>query len=321
MPDNRLGTVLNPRTLQDAIDQAKLADVLGYDSIWSTDGMSRDAFVLLGACAPATTRVGLGTAIVTILPRHPSVMARSALSLNEVSGGRFRLGIGTGHRAGVENALGIEWTEPKETMREYIDLLRGLFDGPVKHHGKRWDVEWGYPQPIPPAPSIHLAALNPPLMELAGEIADGVVLWMATPEYIRDVVVPKCLAGRQKAGKTLDGFDIIAPVPAAVTDDVPAARKVMKAELARYATIPFYRREFMNAGYRAELDSFDAVRANGGDIGEALPDRLADSLGVAGSAAEVRAFIKRFRDAGASLPLVRPIYGPDVARTLREAIV
>ncbi|MBV8085611.1 MAG: hypothetical protein JO247_12440 [Chloroflexi bacterium] len=95
----------------------------------------------------------------------------------------------------------------------------------------------------------------------------------------------------------------------------------MKTELARYATIPFYRREFMNAGYRTELDSFDSARGNGGELGEALPDRLSDALGLAGSADEVRAFVKRFRHAGANLPLIRPIYGPDIARTLREAIV
>ena len=143
---------------------------------------------------------------------------------------------------------------------------------------------------------------------------------MSTVEYVRDVVVPKCLAGRQKAGKTLEGFDIICPVPVAITGDVPAARKAMRTELARYATIPFYRREFLNAGYRTELDRFDAVRQNGGELGEALPDRLADALGLAGSAGEVRAFIQSFREAGANLPLVRPIYGPDIARTLREAI-
>lgn len=317
MPD-RLGTVLVPRSLDDAIEQAKLADELGYDSIWTTDGMSRDAFVLLTACAGATKNVGLGTAIVTILPRHPTVMARSALTLNEVAGGRFRLGVGSGHRQAVENTLGIEWTEPSETMREYIDLLRGFFAGPVKHHGRRWDIEWGYPQPIPPAPSIHLAALNPPLMELAGEIADGVVLWMATPEYIRDVVVPKCRAGREKAGKTLDGFDIIAPVPCAVTDDPAAAGKIMRTELARYAGIPFYRREFLNAGYRAEIEAFERDRQTK-EPGDALPDRLANALGFVGSASEVRAFIQRFQEAGTNLPLVRPIYPPDVARTLREA--
>ena len=244
-------------------------------------------------------------------------MARSALTLNEVSGGRFRLGVGSGHRQGVEGALGIEWSDAGETMREYITVVRQLFEGPVKHHGKRWNIEWGYPQPIPPAPSIHLAALNPPLMELAGEIADGVVLWMATPEYIRDVVVPKVAAGRQKAGKTLDGFDIIAPVPVAVTDDVAAANKTMRSELARYAGIPFYRREFLNAGYRDEIAAFDRDRQTK-EAGEALPDRLANALGFVGKADAAKAFVQRFRDAGANLPLVRPMHPPDVARTLRS---
>lgn len=318
----RLGTVINlGNDFRQAVERVQLADELGYESAWITDGMARDAFVVLTAFAGATAQITLGTAIVTLYPRHPTVMARQALALDEVSGGRFVLGIGTGHRSSMETQLGYQMGDAVAATREYIDVLRQAFTtGKVSHHADFWNVEWSYPIPRAREPKIVLAALNPPLMELSGEVADGVVLWMASDSYVRDVVVPRVTAGRARAGKTLEGFDIIAPIPVAITDDVEAAETQLRTGIARSGGQPFYRREYLNAGFKEEVAEMDAIRARGGDPATAVSDRLADAIGKVGSPAEVRACIQRFRAAGANLPVIRPVFERDTERTLREAI-
>ncbi|MBV9581123.1 MAG: LLM class flavin-dependent oxidoreductase [Chloroflexi bacterium] len=318
----RLGTVITlGNDFQQSVGHVQLADELGYDSAWITDGVARDAFVALTAFAGATARITLGTSIVTFYPRHPTVMARQALSLDEVSGGRFVLGIGTGHRSSMETQLGYTMGDPLAATREYVDILRQVFTtGKAVHQGEFWNVDWSYPLPRARELKIVLAALNPPLIELSGEIADGVVLWMASDSYVRDVVVPRVTAGRARAGKSLDGFDIIAPIPVAVTYEVDTAEAQLRTGIARSGAQPFYRREYLNAGFNEEVAAMDALRAGGGDPSEAVSDRLADAMGKVGTPAEVRACIQRFRAAGANLPVIRPLYEADTERTLRESI-
>jgi alkanesulfonate monooxygenase SsuD/methylene tetrahydromethanopterin reductase-like flavin-dependent oxidoreductase (luciferase family) len=318
----RLGAVITlGNDFQAAMGHVQFADGLGYESAWITDGNGRDAFVVLTAFASVTAQIALGTSIVTLYPRHPTVMARQALSLDEVSGGRFVLGIGTGHRSSMETQLGYAMGDAVSATREYVDVLRQVFTtGKASHRGVFWNVDWSYPIPRPRELKIVLAALNPPLMELSGEIADGVVLWMASDSYVRDVVVPRVAAGRARVGKALDGFDIIAPIPVAITDDVEKAGAQLRSGIARSGGQPFYRREYMNAGFTEEVAEMDAIRSRGGDPAQAVSDRLANAIGRVGSPTEVRAFIQRFRAAGANLPVIRSIYEPATERTLRESI-
>ena len=318
----RLGTVITlGNDFHTAIGHVKLADELGYESAWITDGVARDAFVVLTAFAGATSRITLGTSIVTFYPRHPTVMARQALSLDEASDGRFVLGIGTGHRNSMETQLGYQMGDALAATREYVNVLREVFTtGKASHHGEFWNVEWSYPLARPRDLKIVLAALNPPLMELSGEIADGVVLWMAPESYVHDVVAPRVAAGRARVGKSLDGFDIIAPIPVAITDDVEAAGAQLRTGIARSGGQPFYRREYLNAGFREEVAEMDELRARGADPAAGVSDRLADAMGKVGSPAEVRACIERFRAAGANLPVIRPLSESDTERTLRESI-
>lgn len=318
----RLGTVITlGKDFQTAVDHVRVADELGYESAWVTDGIGRDAFVVLTAFAGATAQITLGTSIVTFYPRHPTVMARQALSLDEVSAGRFVLGIGTGHRNSMETQLGYTMGDALAATREYVDVLRQVFTtGRVTHRGEFWNVDWSYPLSRPRELRIVLAALNPPLMELSGEIADGVVLWMASDSYVRDVVVPRVAAGRARVGKSLDGFDIIAPIPVAITDEVERAEAQLRTGIARSGGQPFYRREYLNAGFTKEVAEMDALRERGGDPTQAVSDRLSDAMGKVGSQEDVHAFIQRFRSAGANLPVLRPIYERDTERTLREAI-
>jgi alkanesulfonate monooxygenase SsuD/methylene tetrahydromethanopterin reductase-like flavin-dependent oxidoreductase (luciferase family) len=301
----RLAAFISPGgDLPAAVGLARLAEERGYESVWVTHGVGRDSFLVLAAYAAATTQLGVGNGVVPIYPRHPVAMAQAALTLAELSGGRFRLGIGVSHRASMEAMLGLQVLDPLPLMREYVAVLRGALGAGAAFEGKYYRVHWSLGLPTrPTAPPLYLAALGPKMCELAGEVADGVILWLCTPAYVRDVAMPALERGRRRAGKTLEGFDVVASVPLAVADDVPAARAAFRAELARYAALPFYRAMMQSSGLAEGLRAFDRDGA--------VPDAMADALGAVGDAATARAYVQAYRRAGVTLPAVRPITFPD----------
>ena len=205
--------------------------------------------------------------------------------------------------------------EPLAVMREYVAVLRGALGTGAAFEGKHYRVHWSLALPTRPAASpIYLAALGPKMCELAGEIADGAILWLCPPDYVRDVARPAIERGRRRAGKTLDGFELMAAVPLAVADDVGAANKAFRAELARYAALPFYRAMMEASGLGEGLRAFDRDGA--------VPESMATALGGVGDAGTARAYLEAYRKAGVTLPAVRPITFPDAPwyrRTLEEA--
>jgi F420-dependent oxidoreductase-like protein len=308
----RLGAYLSPRDrLATAIDLTRRAEALGYDSVWLTHGLGRDGFVVLAAYAHATERIGLGTGVVPIYPRHPVAMAQEASTLMEVSGGRFRLGIGLSHRPSMVDALGLQMGEPLRVMREYLAVLRAALQGRASFEGRYYRVRWtGAFQA--PAPPVLLAGLAPPMLELAGELADGVVLWLCGPAYVRDVAIPALARGRARAGKALEGFEVVAAVPLAVTEDHAGVTRLFREELCRYLALPYYRTMFRASGFSDALAAFDRDRAPGRDA-EAVPAALVDALGAIGDARRVRAEVEAYRRAGVTLPVVRPIGPPEAS--------
>ncbi|HEU5320342.1 MAG TPA: LLM class flavin-dependent oxidoreductase [Methylomirabilota bacterium] len=301
--------------LAPAVDLARQAEALGYEGVWVTHGLGRDSFVVLAAYGAATGRVRLGNGVVPIYPRHPVATAQAALTLSELTGGRFVLGLGVSHRPAMEAMLGLTLADPLGAMREYVAVLRGAFGEGAALEGTHYRVRWSYGVPRrPPAPPIYLAALSRPMLELAGEIADGAVLWLCPPDYVRDVAVPALERGRRRAGKALAGFDVVAAVPLAVTEDRAAALAAFRGELARYAALPFYRAMLQASGLGAHLATFDRE-------GE-VPVPLAEALGAVGDAAACRGYVDAYRRAGATTPAIRPITFPDAPwyrRTLEAA--
>ena len=316
MATHRRAAFLNPgRDLAGGVDLARRAEGLGYESVWVTHGSGRDSFLVLAAYGAATTRLGLGNGVVPIYPRHPVAMAQAALTLSELTGGRFTLGLGVSHRASMEAMLGLTLREPLAVMREYVAVLRGALGGGAAFEGRHYRVKWSLAVPErPPTPPLYLAALSRNMLELAGEIADGVVLWFCSPDYVRDVAVPALGRGRARAGKTLAGFEIVAAVPLAISDDAPGALTAFRAELARYLTLPFYRAMLEASGLGKELALFD----RSGEVAEGLTR----AVGAVGGAEAGRSFVRAYREAGVTLPAIRPITFPDAPwyrRTLEEA--
>jgi probable F420-dependent oxidoreductase len=315
-PRLRRAAYLSPgQDLAAAVELARRAEALGYESVWVTHGLGRDSFLVLAAYAAVTTRLGLGNGVVPIYPRHPVAMAQAALTLAEMTRGRFVLGVGVSHRETMEGMLGLPLRAPLATMREYVGVLRGALGEGADFAGEHYRARWSLALPRRPAPPrVYLAALSQRMLELAGELADGAILWLCTPAYVRDVALPALTRGRARAGLGLDGFEIVAAVPLAVTDEPAAAHRAFAAELTRYLTLPFYRAMLEASGLGDGVRAFDREGA--------VPDTLVEALGGVGDAARARAYVAAYRAAGVTLPAIRPITFPDAPwyrRTLEEA--
>jgi alkanesulfonate monooxygenase SsuD/methylene tetrahydromethanopterin reductase-like flavin-dependent oxidoreductase (luciferase family) len=310
------------KSLDQAIERVRKAEELGYDSVYVTHIAARDSLTVLMAYAAATERVKIGTGVVPIYSRTPVAMAQTAATIDEYSGGRMVLGMGVSHRVTVENWYGTTIERPLKAMREYVGILRACFAGEDPPPGELFQTAFrfmGY-QPRADLP-IYVSALQPRMLELAGEIADGVVLWLCNPGYIRDVVIPHVRAGRERAGKTLDGFDVVAAVPSAVTDDEDAAYEVMRTDLITYWSLPFYRAMIEGSGFGDDISAFDAGM-QAGDVDRArgaISDRFLESLTAIGSGDDVRAGVARYAEAGATSPCIGSVPRTDFNETLAAA--
>lgn len=309
------------RSLEAALERVRLAEELGYSSIFTTQLAGRDALTVLAAYAANTQNVLIGTGVVPIYARSPAAMAQAAATVDEMSKGRLILGLGVSHKITVENWYGSHIGKPVTEMREYVGAVRAMFAGENPPHGDRFGSNFHFMgfQPRPDIP-IYIAGLSPKMLELAGEIADGVVLWLCTPEYIRDVVVPNVREGRRKAGKELEGFDIVAAVPSAVTDEVDGARATLRADLTPYFLLPFYRKMIERSGYDADIRLFDEAMETGETSAAtgAISDGYLENLAAIGPADIAAAAIERYRDAGATSPCIGPVPGTDFTNTLES---
>ena len=317
-----LGTFISVgRSLATALDRVRLAELLGYHSVFTTHLAGRDSLTVLAAYAGVSESVQLGTGVLPIYSRTPVATAQQAVTIDEMSGGRLTLGIGVSHSVTVENWYGGQIRKPVSAMRDYVGILRAVFAGTDPPESETFPTRFHFlgVQPRPDLP-IYVAALSPRMLELAGEVADGVVLWLCNPDYIRDVVVPHVREGRRKAGKDLEGFDIVAAVPTAVTDEVDGARATLRADLSPYFLLPFYRRMIERSGYEADVTLFDDAMERGDASGAAIAisDGFLENLAAIGPPDIAAATVERYRDAGATSPCIGPIPGTDFTTALES---
>lgn len=315
-----IGTFISAgRSLEQAIERVRLAESLGYDSTYVTHIAGRDSLTVLAAYAAATERIRLGTGVLPIYSRTPAATAQTAATIDELSGGRMVLGVGVSHRLTVEAWYGLSIDRPVAEMREYVGAIRAMFRGEEPPEGEKWPTKFrfmGYD--VRPELPIYVAALSPNMLRLAGEIGDGVLLWLCDPPYVRDVVIPEVTKGRERAGKGLEGFDIVPAVPAAVTADRDATLERLRGDLVTYLSLPFYRSMLERSGFGGEIAGFDEGIA-AGDVERAkasMSEAMLDSLGGFGGGAEVRGAVERYLDAGATSPGVSPVPTADFDATL-----
>ncbi len=318
------GCFISPgRTVEGAIERVRLAESLGYETVYTTHIAGRESLTVLTAYALATREIRVGSGVVPIYTRTPATMAQTAVTIDELSGGRLTLGLGVSHRPVVEGWHGQTIDRPVREMREYAGIVRAILRGEDPPASEKWPTGFRLVgvDPRPQLP-VYIAALSPAMLRLAGEIGDGVILWLCCPSYIRDVVIPEVAAGRERAGRTLKGFDVVAAVPYAVVEDRAAAHAAMRRELLPYFGLPFYRAMIERSGFGEEIAAFDTA-AGGSDVEAmqgAISERFLSELGAVGSAEDVREGVARYRDAGATSPCVGPVAHTDFAATLRAGV-
>jgi F420-dependent oxidoreductase-like protein len=307
------------RSLETALQRVELAERLGYESAYLTHIAARDSLTTLMAYASRTERIRLGTGVMPIYSRAPVTTAMSAATVDEFSNGRLILGLGVSHRPTIEGWYGDEIGKPVKEMREYVEIVRAIFRGEDPPEGERFRSGFhfmGYEarDDIP----IYIAALSPGMLRLAGEIADGVILWLCNSEYVRDVIVPEVTKGRERAGRPLEGFDIVAAVPSAVTSDPDDARAKLRGELVRYFSLPFYRAMIERSGFGEDIAGFDEGMQSGGPEAAiaAISDRFLSVLAAIGSAEEAAESLRRYQEAGATSPCVGAVSKTDFDATL-----
>jgi F420-dependent oxidoreductase-like protein len=310
------------RSFDDALDRVRLAETLGYESVYVTHIAGYESLTVLAAYARATSRVRLGTGVVPIYSRTPATMAQTAATLAAISGGRFTLGLGLSHRVVAEAWHGQTIDRPVAEMREYVTIVRAVLAGEDPPSGAKWRSAFRLAGLGPfPDVRIYVGALSPGMLRLAGEIADGVVLWLCNPAYIHNVVVPEVAEGRERAGRPADGFDVVAAVPAALASDPAAAYGAMRRDLVTYFGLPFYRAMLERSGFAEDIGAYDAAAARGDGDGmqAAISDRFLAALTAVGDEETVRAGVARYRDAGATSPCIGPIPKTDFDATLKAA--
>ena len=291
------------KSLETALQRVELAERLGYESTYVIHIAARDSVTTLMAFASRSERMRLGTGIMPIYSRTPVATAQSFATLDEFSGGRAVIGLGVSHRPLVEAWYGQTIDKPLRETREYVAVLRAILRGEDPPRGERFRSAFHFMNYEPRADlPIYLAALGPGMLRLAGEIADGVILWLCNPDYVRDVVVPKVAEGRERAGKPLEGFDIVAAVPSAVTGEPEEARGRLRSELIPYFHLPFYRAMIERSGFEPDIEKADP---------------FISALAAIGTADEANAVIDRYLDAGTTSPGVGPIPKTDFDATLR----
>jgi alkanesulfonate monooxygenase SsuD/methylene tetrahydromethanopterin reductase-like flavin-dependent oxidoreductase (luciferase family) len=305
-----------------AIARVKLADELGYEAVYVTQIAGRDALTVVTAYALNTSTIRVGTGVVPIYTRTPVTMAQTAVTIDELSGGRLNLGLGVSHRPVVEGWYGQTIDKPVAEMKEYVAIVRAILRGEDPPPGEKWRTGF-HLVGVDPRPDVPIfgAALSPGMLRAVGEVCDGVVLWLCNPNYIRDVVVPEVTVGRERAGKGLEGFEIVPAVPAALVDDKADAFGAMRRELLTYFSLPFYRAMIERSGFEADVAAFDEAAAKGDPeaMAAAISNDYLALLTAVGDEEGVRAGVARYADAGATSPCVGPIPKTDFEATLRAA--
>ena len=318
-------------------EEARLAEALGYDGI-VTEETKDDPFIVLALAAQTTTRIGLATGVAIAFPRAPVVTALAAWTLQRLSKGRFTLGLGSQVKGHIERRYGMGWTPPGPWMRDYVGALRAIWEcwqnGGTKlhydsaHYKLSLMVPLFAPPPIEhPRIPIQLAAVNPFMCQIAGEVADGIRAHpVCTPRYIEEVMLPAARKGAAKAGREFAGFEIAAmPLVATAPDRAGLEARVrdVRARVAFYASTPTYLIAFESQGYgevARTLQSYSRAQ-RWEEMPGFISDEMLDHYAVIGTHDEIAQKLNaRFAGVASHLEFAIPVGGEADKAQLRELL-
>ena len=325
-----------------SLDMEKILEIerLGYDSVWSAEAYGSDAVTPAAWIAALTTRIHVGTGIMQMAGRTPAATAMTAMTLDGLSGGRFRLGLGVSGPQVVEGWHGLPFGKPLTRTREYVEIVRAIFrrEQPLEYRGEYYQVPYAGPDATglgKPLKSIlhgradipiYLAAVGPKNVALAAEIADG---WIPVFFSARRMKMFRewLDEGFRRAGKSGAGFDIMPMVAVVVGDDVAACRRTVKAKLALYVGgmgargRNFYNDLARRYGYEDAAKAIQDLYLSGrkADAEAAVPDALVDEVALCGPRERVRERLEEWRSAGVTTLMVAG--DREAARTMAELVL
>jgi 5,10-methylenetetrahydromethanopterin reductase len=282
---------------------AREAEDVGFDAIFAAE-VNNDVMATAQLMGAATRRIQVGTWIANIYVRHSYVCAQGAALIADATDGRFVLGLGVSHPP-VNKALGIEMGDAPSALRRYVTSVRSWLkgEGPATHLPQRPTA-----RPVP----LYVAAVTSRTVELAGELADGIMPFLWSAERVRK---SKAWVDRGRAKASgLGKVDVTLGLPTFVGDDLKEMREAARANLGLYTTFPFFQRLFRASGFTAEAEEMEK-----GGGGAALSDRILDAVCLTGPMARCREQLAAFRSAGVDLPILVAPIGVDATRGVIKA--
>jgi probable F420-dependent oxidoreductase len=315
-------------TLAEMADAGRRAEEAGAEVLWTSE-LHRSATVSAAALAATTTRARIGTSIALAFARSPMITALEALDLDELSGGRFVLGLGSGVQRLNEDWHNARFGKPVPHLREAVRNIRLFWSTCATGAEMRVDGEYepmrirGYQRPFAvPATAIpvYLAAMGPLMTRLAGEIADGwISLELCSPGYLAERVMPDLTAGVARApGKTRADLDVVVSACCSIADDVAVARRRSAGLVGFYASVKTYAEFFafhgLAADQRAVVDAF-RDRASSDDLADSVSAPMVDALTMTGTRADVVERVKAYDGLADSVKLSPPTHGLPTAET------
>ncbi len=321
---------------------AREADVLGFSCVWAAEAYGSDVPTVLAWVGAQTQQIGLGSSILQIPARSPAMAAMTAATLDSLSGGRFRLGLGVSGPQVSEGWHGVRFAQPLARTREYVDIVNlALSRKRVRYEGKHYTL------PLPDGPGkalqltvhpvrdhipIYLASVGPKNLELTGEIADGWLAIFLSTEFVGEQL-ELISAGRAKAGKTLDGFDVVATAPLSIHDDLQVAADPIRGYAALYIggmgsrEVNFYNQLAVRMGFEGEAAAIQEkfLSRDYEGAAAAVPMDFIDSTSLLGPAPRIAERMAEFAAAGVTTLNVVP-YGAtiedrlDSLRTAAQAL-
>ncbi len=247
MAEKRIGVAVMARDAAGILANIEEAERLGIHAAWLTaGGVGQDPLMIYAAAASRTRTILMGTSIVQLWPRHPIALAQAARTLADLAPGRFRLGVGPSHEAGMEATYGVEFRQPLGHLREYLRILKALLQqGSVDLDGRFYKAHARASAPcdVP----VMASALRQGSFELCGAEADGAISWVCPGVYLRDVALPAMRSGAQQAGRPVP--PLITHAPVCVHDNRQEALAAAREQLGFYPRAPFYAQMFVDAGF------------------------------------------------------------------------
>ncbi|SHG25871.1 probable F420-dependent oxidoreductase, Rv3520c family [Streptoalloteichus hindustanus] len=324
------------------LELAKEADALGYSVVWVAEAYGSDGPTVLSWIAAQTERIDVGSAIFQIPARTPTMTAMTAATLDTLSGGRFRLGLGVSGPQVSEGWYGVKFDRPLARTREYVEIVRkALSRERVVHEGPNWTL------PLPGGPGkalkltvhpvrehipVYIAAIGPKNLELTGEIADGWLAIFYSPEHAAESVA-HIRAGREKAGRDMAGFEIVPTVPIVVGEDWRTCADTVRPYAALYIggmgsrDKNFYKELATRMGFGEQAqevqDRFLAKDYQG--AAAAVPLEFLDATSLLGPKERIAERMRAYADTGVTTLTLSPMLqdleqGRGALRTAREAL-